>query len=118
MLMNANESVVDVEGDRVTTEKLMADLRIVAGDMEQLLNASAGQTGRHLAQVRTKAKESLKAAASRAAVIQDAALAKTRATGRATDDYVRANPWQVLAFGAVTGVVIGALLARGASANS
>jgi len=111
--MNARNSVTGAEGDRVTTDKLMADLRVLAADMEQLLKATATQTGEHVAQVRAKAEESLRAARSRVADLQDVALAKTRAAGRATDDYVRANPWQVMVICAIAGLVLGALLARG-----
>ena|SRR6266496_4024698 len=100
------------EGDRVTVDKLMADLSVLANDMEQLLKATASQTGQQVAQVRAKAEESLKAAKVRIADLQVVALAKTRAAGRATDDYVRANPWQVMAICAVAGLVLGILLAR------
>jgi ElaB/YqjD/DUF883 family membrane-anchored ribosome-binding protein len=108
----------DAEGDRVTSNKLMADLKVLAADTELLLKATASQTGQRVAQVRTKAEESLKAAKTRVAELQDVALAKTRAAGRATDDYVRANPWQALAICAVAGFVLGSLLARGGASDS
>jgi ElaB/YqjD/DUF883 family membrane-anchored ribosome-binding protein len=108
----------DAEGDRVTTDKLMADLKVLATDTEELLKATASQTGQQVAQVRAKAEESLKAAKARVAELQDAALAKTRAAGRATDDYVRANPWQAIGICAVAGFVLGALLARGGASDS
>jgi ElaB/YqjD/DUF883 family membrane-anchored ribosome-binding protein len=41
-------------------------------------------------------------------------MEKTRVAGRATDAYVRANPWQVLAIGAFTGLMFGLLLGRSA----
>ncbi len=116
--MRARESVTDAEGDRVTTDKVMADLRVLAADMEQLLKATASQTGQHVAQVRAKAEESLKAAKARAADLQTVALAKSRAAGRAADEYVRANPWQVMAICAVAGLVLGVLLARGGNSDS
>jgi len=116
--MNSRESVTDAEGDRVTADKLMADLRVLAADTEQLLKATASQTGQHVAQVRAKAEESLKAARARVADLQVVALAKARAAGRATDDYVRANPWQVMAICAVAGLVLGFLLARGGDSDS
>ena len=111
--MNARESVTDAEGDRVTTDKLRADLRMLAADTEQLLRATASQTGHQVAQVRARAEESLRAAKARVADLQDVARARTKAAGRATDDYVRANPWQVIAVCAIAGVVLGFLLAPG-----
>ena len=53
--MNAREWMVDAGGERVTTEKLRADLRVLVADMEQLLDATATQTGQHVAQVRSNA---------------------------------------------------------------
>ena len=116
--MNAEERVTDVEGDRVTVDKLKADLRVLAVDMEQLLKATATQTGQQVARARAKAEESLQAAKARLAVLQGVALAKTRAAGRATDDYVHANPWQAMAIGAVAGFVLGLLLGRGGDSDA
>ena len=114
--MTARE-VTDAGGDRVTTDKLMADLKVLADDTEQLLRATASQTGEQFAQVRAKAEESLKAAKARVADLQDLALAKARMAGRATDDYARANPWQVMAICAIAGFVLGSLLARGGDSD-
>jgi ElaB/YqjD/DUF883 family membrane-anchored ribosome-binding protein len=115
--MNMNEMAAGASGDPVTTDKLMADLRMLASDMEQLLKVTASQTGERVAAVRAKAEASLQAARIRAADLQQVAMAKTRVAGRATDAYVRANPWQVLALGAVTGLVFGLLLGRSADAE-
>ena len=109
---------MDTQGDPVTIEKLKTDLRVLAADMEQLLKATASQTGQHVAQVRARAEESLKLAMARVAELQDVALAKSRAAGRATDEYVRANPWQVLAIGVFAGLVLGLMLTRGRDSDS
>jgi len=103
--------------DRVTTDKVMADLRVLATDMEELLKATAGQTGQQVAQVRARAEESLTAVKARVAALQQTALAKTHVVGRATDDYVHANPWQVIAAGAIAGLVLGFVLTRGADSH-
>jgi len=112
--MNTNELAAVAPGDPVTTDKLMADLRILASDMEQLLKVTASQTGDRVALVRAKAEASLQAAKIRVADLQQVAMEKTRVAGRATDAYVRANPWQVLAIGAFAGLVFGLLLGRSA----
>ena len=115
--MNAREWVTGAAADRVTSDKVMADLRVLAADMEQLLKATAGQTGQQVAQVRAKAEESLAAVKARVADLQHVALAKTRVVGRAADDYVHANPWQVMAIGALAGLVLGFVLTRGGDAH-
>ena len=109
--MNAREMPTQGRGDRVTTDTLMADLRVLAADTEQLLRATADKTGHQAAQVRARAEESLRSARSRLADLQDVALARTRAAGRATDTYVRANAWPAMALCAVAGLALGFLLA-------
>jgi len=111
-------SMMDTHGDRITTDKLMADLRLLATDTEQLLKATAGQTGQQVAQIRARAEESLQAAKARVGELQDLAVARTRAAGRAADGYVHANPWQVMAACAVAGLVLGFLLAPGRDSGS
>jgi ElaB/YqjD/DUF883 family membrane-anchored ribosome-binding protein len=117
MHMNAREWVTGAAGDRVTGDKVMADLRVLAADMEELLKATAGQTGHQVAQVRARAEESLAAVKARVAGLQQSALAQTRVVGRATDEYVHANPWQVIAVGALTGLVLGFMLTRGGNSH-
>jgi ElaB/YqjD/DUF883 family membrane-anchored ribosome-binding protein len=109
---------MDTNGDRVTTRRLMDDLRVLAADTEQLLRVTAGDTGQHVVHLRAKAEESLRAARERLANAQDVALARATAAGRATDAYVHANPWQVVALGAVAGLAVGFMLTRGTGTSS
>ena len=81
--MNARECAMSAEGERITTDKLRTDLRVLAVDMEELLKATASQTGQHVAQVRARAEESLQVARVRVAEMQTEALERTRAGGRA-----------------------------------
>jgi ElaB/YqjD/DUF883 family membrane-anchored ribosome-binding protein len=115
---NTREWVTVAQDDRVTTEKLVTDFKVLAADMEQLIKAAAGETGQRVTQVRAKAEESLKAVKARVADLQHGALARTRAVGWATDNYVHANPWQVMAIGAVVGLVLGVVLARGGTSET
>lgn len=106
------------EGGEVTADKLRDDLRLLAGDMEQLLKATATQTGKQVAQVRARAEESLQAARARIADAQENAWARACAASKATSEYVRENPWQILAIAAAAGLVLGFFLARPAEAES
>lgn len=116
--MDANELTARVRGDRVTTDKMAADFRVLAADMEQLLKATASHTGDNVAQVRAKAEGSLRELTARIAEMQGEALARTRAAGRATDAYVHDNPWPVMAACGVAGLVVGAMLARSSRADA
>jgi ElaB/YqjD/DUF883 family membrane-anchored ribosome-binding protein len=113
--MNARDWMTHARGDRITTDKVMTDLRVLAADMEQLLRATAGETGVQIASARARAEESLRAAQARVAGLQDEALAAGRAAGRATDAYVHANPWQVMSVCALAGLALGFVLTRGGS---
>jgi ElaB/YqjD/DUF883 family membrane-anchored ribosome-binding protein len=94
--------------EQVTTEKLMADLRIVIGDAEELLKATAGQAGAKVDEARARAQESLRAARERL----EQAGAAAGASMREIDAQVRANPWAAVGIAAGVGLVIGVLLAR------
>jgi ElaB/YqjD/DUF883 family membrane-anchored ribosome-binding protein len=102
----------------VDADKLAADLVTLEAHMEQLLSTAAGQARRRVARVSAKAGQSLSLARARLADMQDAAQARARAAGRATDDYVRANPWRSMALAATVGLVLGVLLMRGGDDSS
>jgi len=105
-------STKEAEFTQVSTEKLMEDLSAVVADAEELLKATADQTGERIAAARGKAEESLKAAKARLDEQQDALMARTRAAAEATEEYVRANPWKALGIAAAVGLIFGILAAR------
>ena len=100
------------EMEQVTKAKLMEDLRTVFADVEELLKATASQTGERITAARAKAEESLKVARARLAEVQAAVAAQTKAVAKTTDDYVRANPWQAVGISAAVGFVFGLLITR------
>ena len=110
--MTTVERTAELGSDRATTDKVMADVALLAAGMEELLKATADQTGQHLAEVRAKAEQSLRSTRTRLSELQDVALERSCAAGRATDDYVRANPWPFIAMGAVAGLVLGSVASR------
>jgi ElaB/YqjD/DUF883 family membrane-anchored ribosome-binding protein len=90
----------------------MEDLRTVFADVEELLKATANQTGERITAARAKAEESLKVAKARLAEVQAAVAAQTKAAAKAADDYVRANPWQAVGISAAVGFMFGILITR------
>jgi len=98
--------------DAVTKEKLMEDLKVVAQDVEELLRATANQTGERVAAARARAEESLRSAKMRLSEAGDEAAAHARAAADAADDYVRDNPWQAIGIAAGVAFIIGLLLGR------
>ena len=112
MSMRERVTAAGAEAKQVSMGELMEDLRAVVADAEELLKATADQTGERIAAARGKAEESLKAARARLEEQEAAVMAKTKAAAKATEDYVRANPWKGLGIAAAVGLILGILVAR------
>lgn len=106
------ERVTEGGPGRIAAHDVMAAIGKLAADLEQLLDATAGQTGQRFAQVRGRAEESLQAAKVHMADLRDTALATSCAPGRATHQWVRANTWPLIGIGAVAGLALGWVVAR------
>lgn len=83
------------------SEKLMQDLKAVVADTEDLIKATASQTGEHVEKVRARAEQSLRAA-----------RAGLQSAGVQIDRQVREHPWTAVGVAAGLGLVLGILLAR------
>ena len=75
---------------QVTTDKLMHDLRTVVTDAEELLKATAGQTGERIDKVRSRAEQSV----------------------REVNGRVHENAWTAMGIAAGVGLIAGILLTR------
>ncbi|HYC35363.1 MAG TPA: DUF883 family protein [Usitatibacter sp.] len=85
----------------VSTDKLVQDLRTVVADAEELLKATAENTGESVMRARARAEESLRSAR---VTLQNA--------GVRIEDEVRKHPWQSLGVAACAGLILGVLIAR------
>ena len=101
-------------GDSVieTKEQLVANLRRVIADAEDLLSATAGQTDSKMAELRARAKENLLLAREKLADAESIMRARARKAAEVTDDYVHENPWSSIGAAAAVGMLIGVLLGR------
>ena len=93
-------------------EKLMADLRVVVADAEQLLKMTADEVGEGAVGLRERLQERLMESKHRLQALQDVATEKAKAVGHAADDYVHEHPWKSVAIGAGIGVIVGMLIGR------
>jgi ElaB/YqjD/DUF883 family membrane-anchored ribosome-binding protein len=96
----------------VNKEKLVADLKVVVADAEELLRATASQAGEKAAAARARIEASLAAAKVKLAEAERALLEKTKQAAKVTDEYVHENPWRAVGIAAVAGLVLGVLIAR------
>ncbi len=95
-----------------TKDQLVANLRRVVSDAEDLLAATAGQTDTRIAELRSRARENLLLARERLADADAAMRARARQAAAATDEYVHDNPWSSIGAAAALGILIGVLLGR------
>jgi len=96
----------------VNKDKLVADLKVVVADAEELLRATASAAGEKAAVARERIQASLATAKVKLGEAERALLEKTKEAAKATDDYVRDNPWQAVGIAAVAGLVLGILISR------
>lgn len=105
--MSDNQLAADV-----SKEKLIADFKVVVADAEELLKATAAQTGDKAAEVRAKINDSLQRAKIRLEEAEEAVVERTKAVARATDNYVHEHPWQAVGIAAGVGFLLGLLVGR------
>ena len=96
----------------ITNEQLREHFQDALADAEALVKATSEMSGEGLAQVRTKARDSVRVAKARLADAQDVVVQKARGAANATDAYVRDSPWEAIGVAAGVGVLVGVLLAR------
>jgi len=87
------------------TEKLVGDVKVLATDVEELVRATATQTGDRIADARTRAQEAIARA-------KNSAREQGRHAAQATDQYVHQNPWSAVAVSVGIGLLVGLLIGR------
>ena len=88
------------------TEKFMHDMRAVVIDAEELLKATAAQTGERIDKVRARTEESLRLARERLLA------ATAREAAREVNEQVKAHPWATAGVAAGVGLLVGLLIGR------
>jgi len=101
-----------VEMSSNNKEKLIADMKVVVGDAEEILRATAGVAGEKMADLRERIGASLRDARVRLDDAEAVLVDKTKAAARATDDFVNENPWQAVGIAAGIGVLLGIIIGR------
>jgi len=96
----------------VSKEKLVADLKVVVADAEELLRMTASQAGDKVTELRHKVQDHLDSARASLTEAQAAAVDKAKQVGYAADDYVHENPWRSVGIAAGVGLLVGLLIGR------
>jgi ElaB/YqjD/DUF883 family membrane-anchored ribosome-binding protein len=93
-------------------DKLMADLRVVVSDAEELLRSTASQAGEKASAARARLQESLQSARERLSVAEAAMVERTKQAVQVTDQYVQENPWKSVGVAFSVGIIFGMLIGR------
>jgi ElaB/YqjD/DUF883 family membrane-anchored ribosome-binding protein len=107
-----SRGIIMSEMSTVNKDKLIADMKVVVADAEELLRATANQAGDKVGELRSKIQDHLVTARASLADAQAAMVDKARQVGRVTDDYVQDNPWRSVGIAAGVGLLVGLLIGR------
>ena len=95
-----------------STEKFMHDMRAVVIDAEELLKATAAQTGERIDKVRARTEESLRLARERLLAAGENVEATAREAAREVNEQVKTHPWATAGLAAGVGLLVGLLIGR------
>lgn len=104
--------MTEVTTSTTPRDKLMADLKLVIADAEELLKLTAGEAGDKVVEMRLRMQARMEQAKADLARLQDAAVGGAKDAGRAADEYVRENPWPVIGIAAGLAFLLGMLVSR------
>ena len=93
-------------------EKLVADMKVVVSDAEEILRATTGVAGDRVGELREHIAARLRDAKVRIADAEDLVIDRTKAAAHATADYVNETPWCAVGIAAGIGLLLGILIGR------
>ena len=91
-------------------DKLLADVKNVVAEAENLLKKAKSSGAESYAAVRAELEDKLADTIVHLQEVQEELTARARYAARATDDYVHDNPWKSMGVVAAIGIVVGLLL--------
>jgi ElaB/YqjD/DUF883 family membrane-anchored ribosome-binding protein len=92
--------------------KLKQNLQSIVDDAEELLKATASQTGERVEKTRARVEESLRAARRRLAEVGSDAAYTARKAARDVDDQVHDHPYAAAGIAAGIGFLLGLVIGR------
>jgi len=98
--------------NNVSTEKLVRDMRAVVIDAEDLIKATANQTGERIEKVRAKAEDSVRIARVRLQAVGEDLGARAKEAAHEVDEEVRSHPYTAAGIAAGVGLLVGILVSR------
>lgn len=93
-------------------DQLVADLKAVVADAEELLRATKDAAGEKVSAARARAEATIGKAREKLSNLEDATLDRAKEAAKTADDYVHEHPWNAVGIAAGVGLVIGILIAK------
>ena len=93
-------------------DKLMNDLRVVIADAGELLRMTSDEAGETAIDIRSRIQTRMNQAKADLMILQESAIAKAKAAGDATDEFVHENPWKSMGIAGAVGLLLGLLISR------
>lgn len=93
-------------------KKLVDDFKALTTDTEELLRATANQTGERASAARARVEERLHKAKEAVDQLREDVMERSRAAAEAADRTVRDHPWESVAIAAGVGFLLGILTSR------
>jgi ElaB/YqjD/DUF883 family membrane-anchored ribosome-binding protein len=98
--------------ESISTQRVVDDFSTALKDAEVLLQQVGTEAGDKAATARARLQEKLREAKYKPADLEAAALDRTKAMARATDDFAHEHPWRLIGVALAIGLVVGLLLNR------
>lgn len=103
-----------IKEDAMSTQsaKLAADVKILIHDAEELVKATAAETGDKVIGLRRRMQQTVNDVKPTIEKLESAVIDKVKPTATAADQYVHTHPWQAIGASAIVGLIIGLLANR------
>lgn len=98
--------------ERVTKERLVADVNTVLADAEDLLRQAGQATGEEAKELRSRAQAAIRRAKDSVIDFEHRAVAQTKAAAHATDTWVHQHPWSAMGIAAGLAFLVGLAVNR------
>ena len=94
-------------------DKLIEDIKTIVSDAQDLMQRAKSTGSDGYSAVRADLEDRLADSISRLQEVQEELSARARGAAKATDTYVRDNPWKSMSYVAVAALILGFLATRG-----
>lgn len=102
----------EMENTRLARERMIADLKALAGDAEALLRATANDAGDAAKEARARLMATVEKTKSTCEDLQARTIDSAKEAAKKADETIRAHPYESLAIAFGVGLLLGALLKR------